>query len=249
MASAPTAGLRLHAPAKAASLATRQTEATTESGRERGSPHVSAPATVRWWRCLSSGTANRRWRPWCADGWENLATPPLLDDPSILEAIIAGRCDLGIANSYYLARFQRPGGGPGLALFWPDQRDAGVHVNIIGAGVAHHAPMRYLCAVESAMRERLGADRAYGGLITKNPAHGHWRTLWGPEHRYTLDELAEYLPGLEKHIPRKRPELVGLGRNVDTFDWLRHHAYREIRLWRDSRDRPGRLCSLADVPV
>ena len=50
---------------------------------------------------------------------------------------------------------------------------------------------------------------------------------------------AEYLPGLEKHIPRKRPELVGLGRNVDTFDWLRHHAYREIRLWRDSRDRQG----------
>ena len=41
-------------------------------------------------------------------------------------------------------------------------------------------PMRYLCAVESAMRERLGADRAYAGLITKNPAHGHWRTLWGP---------------------------------------------------------------------
>ena len=84
-------------------------------------------------------------------------------------------------------------------------------------------PMRYLCAVESAMRERLGADPAYGGLITKNPAHGHWRTLWGPEHRYTLAELAEYLPGLEKHIPRK-PELVGLGRNVDTFDWLRQRV-------------------------
>ena len=37
-----------------------------------------------------------------------------------------------------------------------------------------------------------------------------------------------YLPGLEKHIPRKRPELVGLGRNVDTFDWLRRYAYREV---------------------
>ena len=65
-------------------------------------------------------------------------------------------------------------------------------------------PMRYLCAVESAMRERLGADRAYGGLITKNPAHGHWRTLWGPEHRYTLGELAEYLPGLEKKSDRRK---------------------------------------------
>ena len=23
----------------------------------------------------------------------------------------------------------------------------------------------------------------------------------------------------------------GLGRNVDTFDWLGHYAYREVRLW------------------
>ena len=98
-------------------------------------------------------------------------------------------------------------------------------------------PMRYLCAVESAMRERLGADPAYCGLITKNPAHSHWRTLWGPEHRYTLGELAEYLPGIEKHIPRKRPELVGLGRNVDTFDWLRKYAYREVRLWYEQREQ------------
>ena len=60
-------------------------------------------------------------------GWvENLATPPLLDDPSILEAIIAGRCDLGIANSYYLARFsagRRSRAGPVLAR----SADAGVH--------------------------------------------------------------------------------------------------------------------------
>ena len=65
----------------------------------------------------------------------------------------------------------------------------------------------------------------------------HWRTMWGPEHRYTLDELAEYLPGLEKHIPRKRPELVGLGRNVDCFDWLRKYAYREVRLWYAKREQ------------
>ena len=101
------------------------------------------------------------------------------------------------------------------------------------------APMRYLCAVESCMRERLQADPAYGGLITKNPTNGHWLTLWGPEHSYTLDELAEYLPGLEKHIPKQRPELVGLGRNIDTFDWLRHYAYREIRLWWEQTERRG----------
>ena len=92
-------------------------------------------------------------------------------------------------------------------------------------------PMRYLCAVESCMREKLGADPSYGGLITKNPLHGHWRTYWGPPRVYSLGELAEYLPDVERHVPRRRPELVGLGRNVDTFDHLRHYAYHEIRLW------------------
>ena len=74
-------------------------------------------------------------------GWvANLAMSPLPNDPSVVEAVAAGRCDVGIANSYYLPRLQRSGGGRGLALFWPDQRDAGVHVNVFGGGVARHAP-------------------------------------------------------------------------------------------------------------
>ena len=98
-------------------------------------------------------------------------------------------------------------------------------------------PMRYLCAIESMMRERLGADPSYGGLITKNPLHQRWRTLWGPPHGYSLDELAEYLPGIERYTPKGRPELVGVGRNVDTFDWLRKYAYQEIRLWYGQREQ------------
>lgn len=94
---------------------------------------------------------------------------------------------------------------------------------------ARDAPMRYLCAVESLMREKLQADPGFSGLITKNPAHPLWRTLRGPRLAYELGELAEYLPGLEQHRPRKRPEAVGLGRNVTLFDRLRHWAYREIR--------------------
>ena len=101
---------------------------------------------------------------------------------------------------------------------------------LVGDAARVH-PMRYLCAVESCMREKLHADQAYGGLITKNPVNAHWRCYWGPPVAYSLGELAEYLPGVEKHVPRRRPELVGLGRNVDCFDHLRHYAYREIRLW------------------
>lgn len=90
------------------------------------------------------------------------------------------------------------------------------------------APLRYLCAVEAAFRTALQADSGYSGLITKNPAHPLWRTLMGPQLAYDLGELAEYVD-LQKHLPRRKPEEVGLGRNVTVFDWLRQYAYRHIR--------------------
>jgi hypothetical protein len=90
------------------------------------------------------------------------------------------------------------------------------------------APLRYLCAVEAAFRAKLDADSGYAGLITKNPVHPLWRVLRGPQRGYELGELAEYVD-LPKHLPRRKPEEVGLGRNVTLFDWLRHYAYRQIR--------------------
>ena len=93
------------------------------------------------------------------------------------------------------------------------------------------APLRYLCAIEAAFRERLQADNGYSGLITKNPAHPLWKTLRGPVTSYELDELAEWVD-LPKHLPRRKPEEIGLGRNVTVFDWLRFRAYRNIRHWR-----------------
>jgi hypothetical protein len=79
------------------------------------------------------------------------------------------------------------------------------------------------------MREMLQADSGYSGLITKNPEHPLWRTLRGPRLAYDLHELAEYLPGLEKHRPKRRVEEVGLGRNVTLFDAARKWAYKAIR--------------------
>ena len=89
-------------------------------------------------------------------------------------------------------------------------------------------PMRYLCAVEAAFRAKLSADSGYSGLITKNPAHPLWRTLRGPVPAYGLDELSEWVD-LPKFAPKRKPEEVGLGRNVTCFDWLRLYAYRHIR--------------------
>lgn len=95
---------------------------------------------------------------------------------------------------------------------------------------ARDAPMRYLCAIEALMSEMLYADPGFSGLITKNPAHPLWKTLRGPTLGYELAELAEALPNLEKYRPKaRRVAEVGLGRNVELFDHLRHWAYRNVR--------------------
>lgn len=94
---------------------------------------------------------------------------------------------------------------------------------------ARDAPMRYLAAVEGAMRVALRGDPGFSGLITKNPAHPLWKTLVGPCLGYDMGELAEYLPDLGKHAPRRRADQAGLGRNCSLFDQLRRWAYAGVR--------------------
>jgi hypothetical protein len=89
-------------------------------------------------------------------------------------------------------------------------------------------PLRYLCAVEEGLRVKLQADRGYSGLMTKNPGHELWRVLRGPRMAYELAELAEYVD-LPKFISTRKPEEIGLGRNVNVFESLRQYAYRHIR--------------------
>ena len=77
------------------------------------------------------------------------------------------------------------------------------------------------------MTRALGADQAYTHFLTKTPGHSRWRTIWGRQQPYGLDELRRALPEdlpLPKRI--KAADAVGLGRNVTLFDGLRAWAYR-----------------------
>jgi iron(III) transport system substrate-binding protein len=76
-------------------------------------------------------------------GWvANLATDPFSSDTLLLEAIVAGQCTVGVSNHYYLGRMIAEKGPQPVALLWPDQQGAGVHVNVSGAGVTAHADQR-----------------------------------------------------------------------------------------------------------
>lgn len=74
-------------------------------------------------------------------GWvANLATDPFADDTALIQAIDAGQCDVGIVNTYYYGRLHQQKPDLKAKLFWPNQADRGVHVNLAGAGVTRHAP-------------------------------------------------------------------------------------------------------------
>ncbi|MBM9539105.1 replication initiation protein, partial [Desulfobulbus alkaliphilus] len=81
-------------------------------------------------------------------------------------------------------------------------------------------PLRYLAAIEHVLAKKLGADMGYVGLITKNPVHRDWWTIWHNHEPYSLDYLAEFCPDadLAAYSRRSRKEASGLGRNVTLFE-------------------------------
>jgi iron(III) transport system substrate-binding protein len=69
-------------------------------------------------------------------GWvANLTTEVFANDTNALKAVSSGQCGVTIVNTYYLARLLDDPKYDNLKLFWANQDDRGVHVNISGAGI------------------------------------------------------------------------------------------------------------------
>lgn len=121
-------------------------------------------------------------RSWVA----NLATDVFADDTAMIEAIAAGQCDVGIANTYYFGRLKKKQPGAPVALFWPNQGDRGVHVNVSGAGVTRHskhlAPaVRLLEWLSSPPAQKIFTDLDYeypaNPAVPPSPAVAAWGTF------------------------------------------------------------------------
>jgi iron(III) transport system substrate-binding protein len=97
-------------------------------------------------------------------GWvANLATDPLSDDTRALEFVAAGKCDVTLVNTYYYGRLMKKDPNLPLAVFWPNQNNGGVHVNISGAGVTRYgrneqAAIKLLEFLSSDKAQNLFAD-------------------------------------------------------------------------------------------
>ncbi len=72
-------------------------------------------------------------------GWiKNLAVDVYSDDTSLMEAIAAGQCDVGIVNTYYYGRLLKQKPDLPISIFWANQDEEGVHVNVSGAGITKY---------------------------------------------------------------------------------------------------------------
>ena len=105
-------------------------------------------------------------------GWvDNLAATPNAKDSHVMNAILAGQCDVGLVNTYYYGRLIAKNPNAPLKLFWANQDTTGVHVNVSGAGVTKHASN---AAGATKLLEYLSSAKAqaiYGSLNKEYPAN------------------------------------------------------------------------------
>lgn len=90
------------------------------------------------------GKGEKATADWSKGVVANFARTPKGGDRDQIKAVVAGQCDIAIANTYYLAgmladKKQNPIARQ-VKVFWPDQNGSGAHVNISGAAITRHAP-------------------------------------------------------------------------------------------------------------
>jgi iron(III) transport system substrate-binding protein len=85
---------------------------------------------------------------WLGEFVDNFARPPQGGDRDQIKAVAAGQCDVAVVNSYYLgamlnsAKSDERDAAAKVAVFWPNQKDRGTHINVSGAGITASAKHR-----------------------------------------------------------------------------------------------------------
>ena len=102
---------------------------------------------------------------------DNLAQKPTGGDRDVAKAIHSGKCDVGIANTYYLgalatsANAEQRAWAASIKVLFPNTADRGAHMNITGASLARHAPNK---AAGVALLEFLASSEAQGLYASVN---------------------------------------------------------------------------------
>ena len=85
---------------------------------------------------------------WARGVVANFAREPQSNDTGQIRAVASGECEIGVVNTYYLARLVASDNADDSAVaesvgvIFPNQETTGAHVNVSGAGVINSAPNR-----------------------------------------------------------------------------------------------------------
>ena len=117
---------------------------------------------------------------------QNLATTVFPSDTKVIEAIASGQCQLGIVNTYYLARLQEKYPAYPVKVFWSNQDNTGVHINISGAGIVRHSRNKQLALAfiewlaqgqAQMMFAKLNFEYPINTKINQHPLVASWGTF------------------------------------------------------------------------
>ncbi|MFK8012012.1 MAG: Fe(3+) ABC transporter substrate-binding protein [Marinicellaceae bacterium] len=90
---------------------------------------------------MIASTGEENVETWAKSFVNNFAREPVGGDRDQIKAVAAGQCDIAIANTYYLFGMLNSNdeaekkAAEKIAIYWPNQDDRGVHVNISGVAL------------------------------------------------------------------------------------------------------------------
>jgi iron(III) transport system substrate-binding protein len=154
---------------------------------------------------------------WAAGLVKNFARSPKGGDRDQIKAAAAGRCDIAVANTYYLAGMltskdagQRAAAEK-MAVFWPNQNGRGAHVNVSGIALTKAAKNRanaiklaeYLIGEES---QKWYAEKNGEYPVRSGVAQSSVLKSWGTfkMDSLNLSQLGELNPDAVKLMDRAR---------------------------------------------
>lgn len=106
------------------------------------------------------------------ESWvKNLATPVYSNDTELMKAILAGRGDVGIVNTYYFGRLKKENPDLKLKLFWPNQDSEGVHVNVSGIGLVKNSKNKAQAIKLMEWLSSAKAQKLFAGLNMEYPVN------------------------------------------------------------------------------
>ncbi len=151
-----------------------------------------------------NGEANTQ--KWLEGVKANLAGKPSGNDRAQVKGVFSGKCDLAIANNYYMGKMETNDKYPeqkqwaaSVKMMFPNSQGRGVHVNVSGVALAAHAPnkdnaIKLMEFLASDLGQEIYASAVFEYPVKEGVAWSDRAKSWGtfkPDN-LPLNEIIKY---------------------------------------------------------